>query len=83
MSLNFNRVSQSQIIREDLSEAIATPVRARRSGFLFDPTRIRGEIQKPQAFYVLPRAQIHFSFTDLKPSFISKILDSIDKPPLK
>lgn len=43
--------------------------------------RIEGRIQKPQAFYILQRANLNFGGLDMKESFIPRILRSVDKPP--
>ena len=43
--------------------------------------KIEGRIQKPQAFYILQRSSLNFESLELKQSFVSKIIQSIDKEP--
>jgi hypothetical protein len=43
--------------------------------------KVEGRIQKPQAFYILPRQNLNFEGLKLKKSFIPKIIKSIDNKP--
>jgi hypothetical protein len=43
--------------------------------------KVEGRIQKPQAFYILPRQNLNFEGLELKKSFIPKIIKSIDNKP--
>ncbi len=42
---------------------------------------IKGRIQKPEAFYILQHANLHYEPFDKKPSFIPKLLKSVKKEP--
>jgi hypothetical protein len=43
--------------------------------------RIEGQIQKPQAFYILQRSNLNFEGLELKNSFVPKILKSVEQAP--
>jgi len=43
--------------------------------------KVKGKVQLPQAFYVLPRSSLNFRVLKLKESFIPKLLDSVSKKP--
>lgn len=45
--------------------------------------RIEGRIQKPQAFYILQRANLNFNGLDPRESFIPKIWRSVEKEPFR
>ena len=46
-----------------------------------DAIKVEGRIQKPQAFYVLQRSNLNFEGLELKRSFISTIIESIEEKP--
>lgn len=48
-----------------------------------DAIRIEGRIQKPQAFYILQRANLNFDGLDPRESFIPKIWRSVEKDPFR
>ncbi|MCB9653456.1 MAG: hypothetical protein H6729_04890 [Deltaproteobacteria bacterium] len=41
--------------------------------------RIKGRIQKPEAFYILQRSNLNFEGLELKTSFVPKIIKSVDQ----
>lgn len=43
--------------------------------------KIEGQIQKPQAFYILQRSNLNFEGLELKNSFVPKIINSVDQAP--
>lgn len=44
-----------------------------------DEIVIEGEVQKPNAFYILNRSNLGYEVLDLRTSFIKKILKSVEK----
>ncbi len=42
---------------------------------------IKGQIQKPEAFYILQRSELNFQGLEPKKSFIPLILKSVEKAP--
>lgn len=44
---------------------------------------IEGEIQKPNAFYILNRASLGYEVMDLRTSFVDEILESVREEPFK
>ncbi|MFW5878341.1 MAG: hypothetical protein ACOCVR_00845 [Myxococcota bacterium] len=43
--------------------------------------RVEGRIQKPQAFYILPRSNLDYEALDQKESFLPKIEESVEREP--
>ena len=43
--------------------------------------KIDGQIQKPQAFYILQRSNLNFEGLELKNSFVPKIIKSVEQSP--
>jgi hypothetical protein len=43
--------------------------------------KIEGQIQKPQAFYILQRSNLNFEGLELKNSFVPKIVKSVEQAP--
>jgi hypothetical protein len=46
-----------------------------------DPIVVEGEIQRPEAAYIIQRAQLDFGIAAKRRSFIQKVSSSIDEPP--
>ncbi|MDP8222714.1 MAG: hypothetical protein P9L99_05085 [Candidatus Lernaella stagnicola] len=46
-----------------------------------DPIVVEGRIQRPEAAYIIQRAQIEFGMQAKKRSFLSKVEESIDGGP--
>ncbi len=42
---------------------------------------VEGRIQKPQAFYVLPRTHLNFDELNKAESFVPKVVQSVEKEP--
>ena len=53
----------------------------RRAAIKMDAQEVKGKVQLPQAFYVLPRSSLNFEVLELKESFVPKILESVKKKP--
>jgi len=43
--------------------------------------RIEGEVQKPNAFYILNRSNLGYEVLDLRTSFLREIIRSVDRQP--
>ncbi len=43
--------------------------------------RVEGRIQKPQAFYILPRSNLDYEALDRTRSFLPKIEESVEREP--
>lgn len=54
----------------------AAPKRINLDGFSID-----GTVQKPQAFYVLPRSSLNYQGQERPPSFLPKIMKPLRKEP--
>jgi len=59
----------------------AAAKRKRRAAIRMDAQEVKGKVQLPQAFYVLPRSSLNFEVLELKESFVPKILESVKKKP--
>lgn len=59
------------------SRAAARPGRLLKMGEI----KIEGQIQKPQAFYILQRSNLNFEGLELKNSFLPKIIKSVEQAP--
>lgn len=46
-----------------------------------DPIVVEGEIQRPEAAYIIQRAQLDFGIAAKRRSFIQKVTSSIDEAP--
>lgn len=46
-----------------------------------DAIKVEGKIQKPQAYYFLPRSNLNIEGLELNESFVPKIIKSIDEEP--
>ncbi|QRN94978.1 hypothetical protein JRI60_38685 [Archangium violaceum] len=46
-----------------------------------DAITVEGRIQKPQAFYVLPRGNLNFDELNKSESFVPKVVKSVEKEP--
>jgi hypothetical protein len=46
-----------------------------------DAITVEGRIQKPQAFYVLPRTNLNFDELNKAESFVPKVVKSVEKEP--
>lgn len=43
--------------------------------------KVQGQLQKPQAFYILQRSSLNFEGVDNKQTFIPRIIESVDDKP--
>ena len=59
------------------SEALAQKKKVIR----LEEITVEGRIQKPQAFYILPRSNLDYEALDRKESFLQEIDVSLDKDP--
>ena len=57
-----------------------TPKAEEKKIVRLEPVRIEGKIQKPEAFYVLSRANLDFGALELKQDLVSKIAESVNDP---
>ncbi|MBK8012229.1 MAG: hypothetical protein IPK13_12845 [Deltaproteobacteria bacterium] len=63
----------------DASVAFGQRARQPRRVIRIGEQRIRGRIQKPEAFYILQRSNLNFEGLELKTSFVPKIIKSVDQ----
>ena len=61
----------------------ASTASAQQSGGVInlEETVIEGRIQKPEAFYILQHANLHYEKLDPEKSFIPELLKSVKKKP--
>lgn len=68
--------------REDVKAAARQPARTGgRKVIKLDTVTVEGRIQKPEAFYVLPRSTLNFDELQRSESFVPKIEKSVRKDP--
>jgi hypothetical protein len=48
-----------------------------------DETVIEGNIQKPEAFYILQHANLNYQSLEAKKSFIPELMETVDREPIK
>lgn len=53
----------------------------RRPVIRLDEISVEGRIQKPQAFYILPRSNLNYEGLEMKESFVPRIREALDKEP--
>ncbi|MFP2933981.1 hypothetical protein ACLESO_54430 [Pyxidicoccus sp. 3LG] len=46
-----------------------------------DAITVEGQIQKPQAFYILPRSNLNFDDLSRTESFVPKVVKSVEQDP--
>jgi hypothetical protein len=56
-------------------------VQAQRKRITLDEIVIEGNIQKPQAFFILPRANLNFDELRRREDLKKRIIDSVKKEP--
>jgi hypothetical protein len=68
--------------RADVQAAARPPARSGgRKVIKLDTLTVEGRIQKPEAFYVLPRSNLSFDELQKTESFVPKIEKSVQKDP--
>ena len=68
--------------RADVKAAARQPARTGgRKVIKLDTLTVEGRIQKPEAFYVLPRSNLNFDELQRSESFVPKIEKSVQKDP--
>lgn len=61
---------------------LATIAQERRTTTIrLEEIRVEGRIQKPQAFYILPRSNLDYEVLDRTDSFLPKIEESVEREP--
>ncbi len=46
-----------------------------------DAIKVEGRLQKPEAFYILPKSSLKYEGLELKKSFLPKILKTVEQNP--
>ena len=69
-------IETAQLFMNGRSQAVRLPKLFRFEGML-----VEGQMQKPNAFYVLQRAAIDYDFEALSESFLPRILAATHEPP--
>lgn len=64
-----------------LSALFAADARAQRKRITLDELVIEGNIQKPQAFFILPRTNLNFEDLERREDLKSRIVKSVEKQP--
>ena len=68
--------------RKDLQAPAKPPARSGGKKVIkLDTLTVEGRIQKPEAFYVLPRSNLNFDELQKSESFVPKIEKSVQKDP--
>ena len=74
----------AQVAKQARTKVQATKPPARSGGrkvIKLDTLTVEGRIQKPEAFYVLPRSNLNFDELQKSESFVPKIEKSVQKDP--
>ncbi len=81
----MNRINwMAFIIGSLLLAALATQVMAqgRRGGVLqLDEEKIKGEIEKPEAYYILAPSNLTYQQTPPEASFLARLYETVEKAP--
>lgn len=64
-----------------LGAAAQAQTQPRRTVIRLDEISVEGRIQKPQAFYILPRSSLNYEALARDDSFLPKIEQSLEKEP--
>ena len=86
MERRVNKLGKA-LIALVLGAAAALPVVASAQGrggkkvIRLEEITVEGRIQKPQAFYILPRSNLDYEGLDRVESFLHKIEESVEKEP--
>jgi hypothetical protein len=59
----------------------ATTAFAQRQRISLDEILIEGNIQKPEAFFILPRTSLNFEDLERREDLKKRIIDSVEKTP--
>jgi hypothetical protein len=61
--------------------AMSSPAQAQRKKITLDELVIEGNIQKPEAFFILPRTNLNFEDLERREDLKSRIVKSVEKAP--
>jgi hypothetical protein len=61
--------------------AYSTPAHAQRKKITLDDLVIEGNIQKPEAFFILPRTNLNFADLERREDLKGRIIKSVEKAP--
>lgn len=84
MSRSFVRVSGAMLLAATLvagASFYAGKAEAQRKRITLDELVIEGNIQKPEAFFILPRTNLNFEDLERREDLKARILESIEKAP--
>jgi hypothetical protein len=59
----------------------AAPAQAQRKKITLDDLVIEGNIQKPEAFFILPRTNLNFADLERREDLKGRIIKSVEKAP--
>ena len=60
---------------------VATPAHAQRKKITLDDLVIDGNIQKPEAFFILPRTNLNFADLERREDLKQRVVDSVEQQP--
>ncbi len=69
------------VVALTLAAAPAEAVAQKKKVIRLEEITVEGRIQKPQAFYILPRSNLDYEALDRQESFLPEIDVSLDKDP--
>jgi len=90
VSLSFVGAAGAQPAGEAPAAAAAVPKAAGKSAgrkknaprvLQLEALKVSGQVQKPEAFYILQRSELDFKGLEPKKSFVPLILKSVEKDP--
>ncbi len=61
--------------------AFSTPAHAQRKKITLEDLVIEGNIQKPEAFFILPRTNLNFADLERREDLKGRIIKSVEKAP--
>lgn len=59
----------------------AAPAQAQRKKITLDDMVIDGNIQKPEAFFILPRTNLNFADLERREDLKQRVVDSVEQQP--
>jgi hypothetical protein len=73
-------LASSPVLAQDAAASGSKETRKKKV-IRLDAITVEGRIQKPQAFYVLPRTNLNFDELNKAESFVPKVVKSVEKEP--
>lgn len=77
----FLKLLLGAVVLGALAGPAVAQAQAKRKVIRLDEFAVEGKIQKPQAFYILPRSSLNYEGLDREESFLPKVQKSLEQEP--